>query len=114
MIDAGIAGAAGGFRHGEIVPPSRQHPPQTFAMPRAAAAESRNPVTIWNNSGSSSRKASCPLSVAISAKETRAPAALRAWTMARDSGVGNSQSLVNEITQKRVGVALKALASTPW
>ena len=45
--------------------------------------------------------------------ETRAPAALRAWTMERDSGVGNSQSLVNEITQKRVGVPRNALATTP-
>jgi len=42
-----------------------------------------------------------------------APAALRAWTIARESEVGNSQSLVNEITQNRVAVALKALASTP-
>jgi hypothetical protein len=33
--------------------------------------------------------------------------------MARDSDVGNSQSLVNEMTQKRVGVSLKALATTP-
>ena len=66
-----------------------------------------------NSSGSSSRKASWPLSVVISANETRAPAALSACTIARDSEVGNSQSLVKEITQKRVGVPLKALASTP-
>ena len=66
-----------------------------------------------NNSGSSSRKASWPLSVTISANETRALEALSACTMARDSEVGNSQSLVNEITQKRVGVPLKAFASTP-
>ena len=31
--------------------------------------------------------------------------------MARDSGVGNSQSLVKEMTQNRVGVPRKALAS---
>ena len=60
-----------------------------------------------NSSGSSSRKASWPLSVLISANETRAPAALSAWTMARDSEVGNSQSLVNEITQNRVGAPRK-------
>ena len=45
--------------------------------------------------------------------ETRAPAALRACTMARDSAVGNSQSLVNEMTQKRVGVPRNAFAATP-
>ena len=33
--------------------------------------------------------------------------------MARDSDVGNSQSEVNETTQKRVGAPLKAFASTP-
>src|SRR5262249_39001395 len=113
MVDAGIAGPPCGFCHGEIAPASRQHALHAFAMPRAAAAESRNPATIWNSSGSSSRKASCPLSVAISAKETRAPAALRACTIARDSEVGNNQSLVKEITQNRVLAALKALASTP-
>jgi hypothetical protein len=53
------------------------------------------------------------LSVVISAKETRAPAALRARTMARDSVVGNSQSLVKEMTQKRVGAPRNALATTP-
>src|SRR3990170_5893083 len=72
--------------------------------PRAAPAEPRKPRTIANSSGSSSRKASWPLSVTISAKETRAELALRACTMARDSAVGNSQSEVNEITQKRVRV----------
>ena len=66
-----------------------------------------------NSSGSSSRKASWPLSVTISANETRAPPALSACTMARDSAVGNSQSEVNETTQKRVGVLLEGLASTP-
>ena len=35
-------------------------------------------------------------------------AALSACTIARESDVGNSQSLVNEITQKRVGVSLNA------
>ena len=54
-----------------------------------------------------------PLSVVISAKDTRAPEALSACTMARDSAVGNSQSLVNEITQNRVGVPRNALAATP-
>src|SRR5215470_9273556 len=113
MVDAGIAGPPCGLRHGEIAAGSRQHAPQAFAMPRAAAAESKKPATIWNSSGSSSRKASWPLSVAISANETRAPAALRACTIARDSEVGNNQSLVKEITQNRVVVLLKALASTP-
>ena len=45
-----------------------------------------------NSSGSSSRKASWPLSVSISTKETGAPAAFSAWTIARLSAVGNSQS----------------------
>ncbi len=57
--------------------------------------------------------ASCPRSVSISAKLTRALDALSACTSARDSDVGNSQSLVNEMMQNRVLVALKALASTP-
>src|SRR5690606_2473186 len=79
--------------------------------PRACAAPSRQPRTMANNSGSSSRKASCPLSVTISAKETRAFEAFRACTMARDSDVGNSQSDVKETTQMRVCVSLNALAS---
>ena len=66
-----------------------------------------------NSSGSSSRKASWPLSVVISANETRAPAALSACTVARNSGVGNSQSLVKEMTQNRVGAPRNALAATP-
>ncbi len=45
--------------------------------------------------------------------DTRAPEALSAWTMARDSGVGNSQSEVNDTTQKRVSAPRKALATTP-
>ncbi len=65
------------------------------------------------NSGRSSRKASCPLSVSISANDTRAPPALSACTIARDSEVGNSQSLVNDTTQKRVRVLRNAAASTP-
>src|SRR5260370_11531873 len=83
------------------------------ARPRVLAAPSRNPRTMANSSGSSSRKASWPLSVTISAKETRAPPALSACTIARESEVGKSQSDVKEITQNRVGVSLKALASTP-
>ena len=46
-------------------------------------------------------------------RDTRAPPALSAWTMARESEVGNSQSDVNETTQKRVGVPLKARATEP-
>ena len=55
-----------------------------------------------NSSGSSSRKASWPRSVSISTKETEAPAAFSACTIARLSSVGNSQSLVKETRQKRV------------
>src|SRR5262249_39643796 len=83
------------------------------SRPRALPAPSRKPRTIANNSGSSSRKASCPLSVTISANETRAPAAFSACTMARESEVGNSQSEVNDTTQNRVGERLKALATSP-
>src|SRR6478735_8983589 len=54
-----------------------------LANPRAAPAEPKNPRTIANNSGSSSKNASWPLSVTISAKETRAELALSACTMAR-------------------------------
>ncbi len=70
------------------------------ASPRAAPAEPRKPRTMANSSGSSSRKASWPLSVTISANDTRAAPALSACTMARDSEVGNSQSDVNDTTQK--------------
>ena len=80
-----------------------------FFRPRALAAPSRKPRTIANSSGSSSRKASWPLSVTISANETRAPEALSACTMARDSGVGNSQSEVNDTTQKRVSRAAEGV-----
>src|SRR5262249_46075256 len=83
------------------------------ASPRTAAAPFRKPDSVRNISGSSSRKASWPLSVSISTKETLAAAAFSACTMARFSRVGNSQSEVKEIEQKRVGEPLKALASTP-
>jgi len=64
-------------------------------------------------SGTSSRNASCPLSVANSTKLTFAPAAFSACTIFFDSVVGNSQSEVNEATQKRVLAPLNAFASTP-
>src|SRR5713101_9618054 len=89
------------------------HQARDEARPRVLPAPSRNPRTMANSSGSSSRNASWPLSVTISANETRAPPALSACTIARESEVGNSQSEVNEITQNRVGVFLKALATTP-
>ena len=65
------------------------------------------------NSGTSSRKASWPRSVSISANDTRALDAFSACTSARDSEVGNSQSLVKETTQKRVSIPANAFASTP-
>src|SRR5262249_6078196 len=114
VIDARAARRPRRLGHGEITLGTQQHHRgQTFFSPRASLALSRKPRTIANNSGSSSRKASCPLSVTISANETRAEPALSACTMARDSTVGNSQSLVNEITQKRVLVPRNAWASTP-
>src|SRR5262249_9607740 len=114
QVDARPARRPRRLRHGEIVLDAHQHQRlRAGGRPRALAAPSRKPPTMANNSGSSSRKASWPLSVTISANETRAPPALSACTMARDSGVGNSQSEVNEITQNRVGVSLKALATTP-
>jgi hypothetical protein len=65
------------------------------------------------HSGSSSRKASWPLSLSIATKPTDAPPALSACTTARESEVGKSQSDVNDITQKRVFEPRKASASTP-
>ena len=62
-----------------------------------------------SSSGTSSRKASWPLSVSISTKETDAPPAFSACTMARESEVGNSQSEVKETTQKRVLRALEGV-----
>src|ERR1700753_2700002 len=80
-----------------------QHGHQGFSVsPRAVPHDSRNARTMSKNSGSSSRKASWPLSVSISAHETRPPPALSACPMARDSEGGNSQSDVNDTTQNRV------------
>src|SRR5262249_35933692 len=101
-IDAGAALRARRVRHREIPRDALEHHHLPGASPRNLPAPSRNPRTMAKNSGSSSRKASWPLSVSISANDTGTPPALRTWTMARDSTVGNSQSLVNEITQKRV------------
>src|SRR5882724_3548457 len=84
-----------------------------LARPRALPADSRNAREISKNSGTSSRNASWPRSVSISANDTRALEALSACTSARDSEVGNSQSLVNDTTQNRVWMPRKARASTP-
>src|SRR3546814_4135065 len=70
--------------------------------PRTSAQPSMKPLSVLNISGSSSRKASWPLSVSISTKLTLAAAALSARTISLFSGVGNSQSDVDETTQKRV------------
>src|SRR4029077_10960312 len=85
----------------------------TSFSPRTVPAPLRKPAKVRNISGSSSRKASWPLSLSTSTKETLAAAAFSAWTISRLSRVGNSQSLVKDIRQNRVGVPLKALASTP-
>src|SRR6185437_156100 len=85
----------------------------THVNPRAEPAPCRKPESVRNISGSSSRKASWPLSVSTSTNETLAAAAFSACTIERFSRVGNSQSEVKEIEQKRVGLPLKALASTP-
>ena len=77
QVDARTAGRSRRFRHGEIVFEPVQHL-HLAGRPRALAAPSRKPLTMANNSGSLSRKASWPLSVVISANETRAPEALSA------------------------------------
>src|SRR4029077_6014412 len=83
------------------------------STPLARAAASMKPFVVSMSSGTSSRNASCPRSVSISTKETEAPPAFSARTVARESLVGNSQSEVNETTQKRVREPLKAPASDP-
>jgi hypothetical protein len=83
------------------------------SKPRRRAAPLRKPVTTRNSSGSSRRKESWPRSESISTKETGAAAALRPCTISRFSRVGNSQSLVNETTQKRVSVPRNAFATSP-
>src|SRR5580693_307787 len=83
------------------------------STPLARAAASMKPCVVSMNSGTSSRNASCPRSVSISTKDTEAPPALSARTIARESVVGNSQSEVNETTQNRVREPLKALARDP-
>ena len=79
-------------------PGSGTHKPQDLAevfapaahgsSPRALAAEDRKPPSAASMMGSCSRKASWPLSLSISTKLARAPAALRARTMSRLSVVG--------------------------
>src|ERR1700758_986655 len=81
--------------------------------PRALPADCRKAREMSKNSGTSSRNASWPRSVSISANDTRALDALSACTSARDSEVGNSQSDVNDTTQKRVLVPRKACATRP-
>src|SRR5258706_15277653 len=98
---------------GEVAHDTFAFPATAGGSPRAFPAPSRKPRTMPNISGSSSRKASWPLSVTISANDTRALEALSACTMARDSEVGNSQSLVNDTTQNRVWMPRNACASTP-
>src|SRR6185437_656175 len=81
--------------------------------PTVTATAFRNPRMVLNNSGSSSRKASWPRSVAISTKLTMAAVAFSACATCLFSAVGNSQSLVNETIRKRDLARWKALASTP-
>src|SRR6185436_15253830 len=104
VVDAMLARADGG-----------EHQRRSGAgfRPRFSAAALRKPRMVANSSGSSSRKASWPLSDSISTKLTLAATAFKACTISRLSRVGNSQSDVNETRQKRVLVPRKALASTP-
>src|SRR5262249_24408045 len=81
--------------------------------PRCSAQPAKKPRNVSNSSGSCSRNASCPLSVSISTKLTLAATAFSAWTSCRLSEVGNSQSLVNEMTQNRERVPSKALGNDP-
>src|SRR6202795_1156791 len=87
--------------------------PPLLPSPRALPADCRKAREMSKNSGTSSRKASWPRSVSISANDTRALDALSACTSARDSEVGNSQSEVNDTTQNRVLMPRNASASTP-
>src|SRR5262249_12553171 len=86
-VDAAVARDARALRHGQIAVDACEHGHARPLRPRAFPAASRKPRTMANSSGSSSRKASWPLSVVISANDTRAPAALSACTIARDSDV---------------------------
>src|SRR5439155_2101306 len=81
--------------------------------PRCSAQPVRKPRNVANSSGSCSRKASCPLSVSISTKLTLAATAFSACTSARLSDVGNSQSLVKEMMQKRGCFPGKAAGNDP-
>src|SRR4029077_18072899 len=111
QIDADGAPIAGqGARLAQARIPRRDG---AHAMPRRSAEPDRKPRRVVSNSGSSSRKASWPLSVSISTKLPFAATALSSWTTARLSRVGNSQSLVKENRQNLTGVPRKALASTP-
>ena len=58
------------------------------AMPWRAAAELMKPLMVWNSTGSSSRKASWPLSLSTSTKLTLAATAFSACTSLRLSCVG--------------------------
>src|SRR3569623_349927 len=76
------------------------------------AAWLRKPRTVANISGSSSRKASWPLSLLISTKLTCAVTAFRAWAMRLFSTGGNSQSLEKEMMAKRA--AFRRNTSVSW
>src|SRR5471032_2917488 len=71
----------------------------------APARALRKPRTVPNISGSSSRKASWPLSVAISTKLTLAATAFSACATSLLSAVGNSQSGEGDQAETRVGRA---------
>src|SRR5579863_7531627 len=113
MIAAKMPGVAIDYRAQRQDLLLRAHASPPTESPRAFAADCRKAREMSKNSGTSSRKASWPRSVSISAKLTRALEALSACTSARDSEVGNNQSLVKETTQKRVWIPRNARASTP-
>src|ERR1700722_16978931 len=102
------------LRHAQEVYARRSGvPSKVQSTPLARAAASMKPFVVSMNSGTSSRKASCPRSVSISTKETEAPPAFSARTVARESLVGKSQWEVNDTTQRRVREPLMAFASEP-
>src|SRR5665213_3773265 len=80
------------------------------SRPRCWAQPSRKPRKVAKNSGSSSRNASCPLSVSTSTKLTLAAIALSAWTIARLSLVGYSQTIMKQMTQNSLREPQTAMA----
>ncbi len=92
----------------------QRHVSRLAARPRALPADCRKAREMSKNSGTSSRKASWPRSVSISANDTRALDGVQRMHDARAIPRSETASReVNDTTQNRVLMPRNACASTP-